>query len=103
MNEVPDWLWQGIATNLLADGLVAAGWLAWKYRAKIIDTLDLTPEDIVVSMQPATLRAKGQPILLSAVSAGRSSSSATGTLTVVCQHSLARRLGELASWYLHVS
>ncbi len=37
MNDVPDWVWQGIATNLAADALVASSWLAWKHKAKITD------------------------------------------------------------------
>ncbi len=40
MNDVPNWVWQGIATNLAADGLIALPWLAylaWKHRAKTAD------------------------------------------------------------------
>jgi hypothetical protein len=39
MNHAPDWLWQGIAANLLTDSLVAAGWLAWKHRKEIAQRL----------------------------------------------------------------
>lgn len=109
MNDVPNWLWQGIATNLLADSLVAAGWLAWKYRNEIANKVQRKP-----------------PVLISAQSVG--SGSATAALTVgksvearwnvlqtvgserqllwnveAPKPSLARRLEELAAWYLHVS
>ncbi len=99
MNEVPDWLWQGIATNLLADGLVAAVLLAWKYRETIAQTL---------SRQPVV---KEAPVLIQ----GSSSVTARPTkITVGSERqilydieaptpSLSRRLEELASWYLHVS
>jgi hypothetical protein len=98
MNDVPDWLWQGIATNLLADGLVAAGWLAWKYREEIANKLRRTPEDIVINLQPLTLRAEPQP---ARITVGKSVD--LRWKVEAPTPSLARRLEELASWYLHVS
>jgi hypothetical protein len=37
VEHVPDWLWQGVASNLISEGLIATPflvWLAWKHREK---------------------------------------------------------------------
>jgi hypothetical protein len=39
MSDVPVWVWQGIAANLVSDALVAAGLLAWKYRGTLAEKL----------------------------------------------------------------
>jgi hypothetical protein len=114
--NIPDWLWQELMADVIWTGIaVSAAWV-WNRRKEIADKLGLSPEDIVINLQPLTLRTEAQPITLSgqAMSSSRSSSSASGTLTVnknvdpswnveAPTPSLARRLEELASWYLHVS
>jgi hypothetical protein len=102
--NVPDWLWQGLVENAIWAGIAfSAGW-AWKsWRAM-----------------------QRKPVLLSGRLQGKSA--LEGTLTVVSKRqtfyavrtaeeskrrssykiesptpSLARRLEELMSWYLHVS
>ena len=99
MNDVPDWLWQGIAANLLADGLVAAGWLAWRYREAIAQTL---------SRQPV-VKESGALAHLSTSAIAHPVKITVGSDRQILYNveaptpSLARRLEELASWYLHVS
>ncbi len=94
MNDVPDWLWQGIATNLIADSLVAAGWLAWKYRHILLDKL---------AQQPVLISAAGGSIGDSAVTLTAGADADLRWKVEAPTPSLARRLEELASWYLHVS
>jgi hypothetical protein len=98
MNDVPDWLWQGIATNLLADSLVAAGWLAWKYRGAIAQTLSRQP---VVKNSAAHLKMSfslsGHPVKVTVASERLSLYDIEAPTP-----SLARRLEDLAAWYLHV-
>jgi hypothetical protein len=67
VEHVPDWLWQGVAANLISEALIGTPvliWLAWKHREKIAEKLRLSQE----------------PVLLSETAVGRSS--AKGTLTV---------------------
>jgi len=90
---VEDAVWWGIAFS--------AAW-AWKNRQGIRHRLKPN-RDVTISMNPAILTAEGQkltPVLLSGTIQGKST--VKGTLTVE-KPSLARRLEELASWYLHVS
>ena len=51
-----DWLWQGIAVNLLSDALVLAAVLAWKRREEIASRLGRTPKPVSVMAQ-ATITA----------------------------------------------
>jgi hypothetical protein len=42
VEHVPDWLWQGVASNLISEGLIATPflvWLAWKHRKEIATKL----------------------------------------------------------------
>ena len=96
--NVPDWLWQNIVSDLLADGLKAAaiGLLAWIYRKLML----MQRKPVTISMNPANLKAEGQPVYVSASIQAKSTVKATAT---VVKPSLARRLEELAAWYLHVS
>jgi|SRR5215211_3212997 len=96
--NVPDWLWQNIVSDLLADGLKAAaiGLLAWLYRKLML----MQRKPVTISMKPANLTAEATPVLVSATIQGRSTVRATATVE---KTSLARRLEELVSWYLHVS
>jgi hypothetical protein len=119
MNHVTDWLlWQGIATTLLADGLVTAGWLVWKYRQEIAqrlrpprtvrvtvtDKLGLTDSASVQTLTGGGTLTVGKSLQSSwNVRAPVSSSLTTGWNVEAPTPSLARRLEELASWYLHVS
>jgi hypothetical protein len=100
MVDVPDWLWQGMT-------IWAAGksieW-AWKHRRTIAEQLRKTPEDIVIQLQPLSVGVEAQPAIVTA----EANLYATGNLDAtgkVQAHkpSLARRLEELAAWYLHVS
>jgi hypothetical protein len=103
MMDVPDWLRQNIATNLLTEGLIAALLLAWKYREWIRHRLEPN-RDITISMNPANLTAEATPVLLSATIQGKSTVEATATVEKSRgTPSLARRLEELVSWFLHVS
>jgi hypothetical protein len=96
--NVPDWLWQNIVSDLLADALKAAaiGLLAWIYRKLML----MQRKPVTISMNPANLTAEGQPVYVSASIQAKSTVKATAT---VIKPSLARRLEELAAWYLHVS
>ncbi len=94
MNDVPNWVWQGIATNLAADGLVGASWLAWKYREALLKRLRRSRPAMVVPLPSLELAANLMPV----------GSQNTAMWNVEAPTpSLARRLEELASWYLHVS
>jgi hypothetical protein len=56
VEHVPDWLWQGVASNLISEGLIATPflvWLAWKHREKILHTLTKQP---VVKRSAAHIR-----------------------------------------------
>jgi hypothetical protein len=96
--NVPDWLWQNIVSEFLADGLkvAAIGLLAWIYRKLML----MQRKPVTISMKPANLTAEGQPVYVSASIQAKSTVKATAT---VVKPSLARRLEELAAWYLHVS
>jgi hypothetical protein len=94
MSDVPDWLWQGLAVWAAGKSLE---W-AWIHRKVIADKLSRTPEDIVINLQPLTLRAEAQPV---SVTVGKSVD--LRWKVEAPTPSLARRLEELASWYLHVS
>jgi hypothetical protein len=96
MNDVPDWLWRELAGNAVWQVIwaiiTAAALWVWKYQKRRTNNRE--------------------PVLLSGEIAGRGEFA--GTLTVGSERqilynveaptpSLARRLEELASWYLHVS
>jgi hypothetical protein len=95
MNDVPDWLWQGLSVWAVGKSLE---W-AWNHRKVIADKVSRTPEDIVINLQPLTLRAEAPPIRIAVTDKLDITDSVTSKVT----SSLASRLGELASWYLHVS
>ena len=95
MTDLAETILSGILTGLAADALWESGKWAWKHREAILSKLG-----------------KRQPVLLSGAIEG--GSTFDGTLTVgksvdlrwkveAPTPSLARRLEELASWYLHVS
>jgi hypothetical protein len=107
MPDAPDWLWKGL--------IVAASWelakWAWANRTQIADKLRRTPKDIVINLQPLTLRAEAQPIHVT-VSDGLGISDSVTTVQKDLNlrwrvespaTPLARRLEELAAWYLNVS
>lgn len=112
MNDIPDWLWRELVGNAVWEIPTVLVPSAWKYRKVIMNALGLKPERRVINLKPLILHAKAQPVLLSGTMEG--GSSLDGTLTVgksvdlrwnieTPTPSLARRLEELASWYLHVS
>jgi hypothetical protein len=104
MNDVPDWLWQGIATNLLTDSVVAAAWLAWKYREAIAQKLSRQP---VVKQASILIQSSStvtvHPTKITVADRLGITDNVNTTIVEEPSHSLARRLEELASWYLHVS
>jgi hypothetical protein len=110
--NIPDWLWRELVGNAVWEIPTVLVPLAWKYRKVIMNTLGLKAERRVINLQPLTLHAKAQPVLLSGTIEGKST--LDGTLTVgksvdlrwnveAPTPSLARRLEELASWWLHIS
>jgi len=48
MNYIPDWLWQNLVADFVRDSLVAAAWLAWKYRRTISNAVTATPQSDVI-------------------------------------------------------
>jgi hypothetical protein len=84
--NVPDWLWQellGEATwkAILTGSAFIAGWALKRRRAM-----------------------QGKPVLVSATIQGKSTVEGTATVEQsLGTPSLARRLEEFVSWYLHVS
>ena len=108
MMDIPDWFWQGVVTNIVADAFGLAVWLAYRNREHLRDRLG----DFTASMTPASLNAEGRTVYISAMGEGTSSAHATITVGTDADlrwnveaptPSLARRLEELAAWYLHVS
>ena len=95
-------LTETILTGLAADAMWESGKWALKHRKMIAGKLNRTPEDVVVHLQPLTLRAEAQPLH---VTVSDKLGITDNALTTVSKggHSLARRLEELVSWYLHVS
>jgi hypothetical protein len=102
MANVPNWLWQELVADAIWTGIAFGAAWTLKNRREILTKLRST------TSSPR----QGQYVDLSGVSTGRSS--ATGVLTIskdldlrwnveAPTPSLARRLEELASWYLHVS
>jgi hypothetical protein len=107
--DIPDWLWQELMADAIWTGIAFGAAWAWKNREAILRKLG-----------------KRQPVLLSGEVSG--GGNMEGTLTAGTERqilydvrslvgserqilynveaptpSLARRLEELASWYLHVS
>jgi hypothetical protein len=93
--DIPDWLWQGLVADAIWTSIAFSGAWAYRHREAILRRLG-----------------KRQPVLLSGTLRGESS--LDGTLTVGKSvdlrwnvepptPSIARRLEELAYWYLHVS
>jgi hypothetical protein len=98
INSVPDWLWQRITTNPLADGLWAAGWSAWRYREEIANKPRRTSEDMVINLQPLTLHAETQPV---SITVGKSAD--LKWKVEAPTPPLGGRLEGLVFWHLHVS
>jgi hypothetical protein len=98
MTDLAETILTGILTGLAADALWESGKWAWKHRQKFADKLRRTPEDIVINLQPLTLHAEVQPARITVGSERR----LLWNIEAPTQ-SLARRLEELATWYLHVS
>jgi hypothetical protein len=106
--NAPDWLWKGLAVWAVSKGIE---W-TWLHREEIASKLRRTPKDIIVHLQPMTLRAESPPVHISAVSqrlssyavrVGEESTRRSSYRIEAPTPSLARRLEELAAWYLHVS
>ena len=93
--NVPDWLWQNIVSDLLADGFKAAaiGLLAWMYRR--LNTIRTPPKP--------TLTAGTQAQILYDVRGLAGTERHILYNVEAVKPSLARRLEDLAAWYLHVS
>ena len=100
--NVPDGLWQGFVENAIWAGVSFCAALEWKHRRMSAGNLERSPEDVVVHLQPLTLRAEAQPMQ---VTVSDKLGITDNVLTTVSKGapSLARRLEELAAWYLHVS
>jgi len=98
---IPDWLWQGLVEDAVWWGIAFSAAWAWKNRERIRHRLGRNPKTIIISMNPANLTAEATPVLMSATI--QAMSTAKATATVKNTSSLARRLEELAAWYLHVS
>ena len=100
--NVPDWLWQGLLVEAIWTGIVGGAAWAWKHRRMSAGKLKRTPEDVVVPLQPLTLRAEAQPMH---VTVSDKLGMTDNVLTTVSKGapSLVRRLEELAAWYLRVS
>jgi hypothetical protein len=103
--NVPDWLWQNIEKNALEEiaavmaivhyTIKAARWAVTKYA-------ESRDKSVTISMQPATLRADAQPLHVTVSDNIGITDSVIAALTKGTP-SLARRLEELAFWYLRVS
>jgi len=70
----------------------------WNHRKDFADKLGRTPKDIVINAQPLTLHAEVPPVHITVASERQILYNVEAPTP-----SLARRLEELASWYLHVS
>ncbi len=98
MTDLAESILTGILTGLAADAMWESGKWAWKHRRMIADKLRRTPEDIVIHVQPLTLSAEIQPARITV-----DKSVDLGWKDESPAPSLARRLEDLAAWYLHVS
>ena len=98
---IPDWLWQGLVEDALWWGIAFSAAWAWKNRERIHHRLECNGKTVTISMNPANLTAEATPVLVSATIQAKSTVKATATVENI--PSLARRLEELAAWYLHVS
>ena len=108
MPNVPDWFWQGLAVWLSAKGIE---WV-WNHRQEVAAKLERTSEDIVINLQPLTLRAEAQPAHVSvvtkrqfsyAVRVAEESRRGSSYRVEALKPTLARRLEDLALWYLRAS
>ena len=92
--NIPDWLWQNTETNLLEE--VAAFMPIVHYTIKAARW--------AVTKYGKSRAIQGKPVYVSATIQGKSTVEATSTVKKsLGTPSPARRLEELASWYLHVS
>ena len=98
MNDLAETVLTGILSGLAADILWDSGKWAWRNRQDIAVRLGRSPRDIVINLQPLTLRAEAQPINVTVGSERQILYNVEAPTP-----SLARRLEELGSWYLHVS
>ena len=71
---------------------------AWTHRKDFADKLRRAPKDVVISLQPLTLRAEAQPIRVTVGSERQILYNVEAPTP-----SLARRLEDLVAWYLNVS
>jgi hypothetical protein len=95
--NVPDWLWQ----ELVGEAISKAIWPAITFSAVLAwKQFERYRKRQTISMNPANLTAEATPVYVSASIQAKSSVKATATVE---KPSLARRLEELAAWYLHVS
>jgi hypothetical protein len=96
--NVPDWLWQGLLENAIWAAIAfSAGW-AWKNSADIRERLNT-----IRTPPKPTLTAGSQRQLLYDVRANVGSERQILYNVEAPKPSLARRLEDLAAWYLHVS
>jgi len=98
---IPDWLWQGLVEDAVWWGIAFSAAWSWKNRERIRHRLERNRKTVTISMNPANFTAEATPVLVSATI--QSKSTVKATATVESTPSLARRLEELAAWYLHVS
>jgi hypothetical protein len=98
MTHIPDWLWQGLVEDAAWTGLAFGVAYAWKHRRTIAARLGKAHEDIVIQMQPMTLKVEAQPSLVTI----EKTLDARWNVEPPAP-SLARRLEDLALWYLRVS
>jgi hypothetical protein len=96
--NVPDWLWQELAADAIWTSIAFGAAWAYRHREVLADKLGRTPRDIVINAQPLTLHAEVPP---ARIKVGKSVD--LRWKVEASTPSLARRLEELASWYLHVS
>jgi hypothetical protein len=124
MTDLAETLLTGILTGLAADALWESGKWAWKNRGDIRNRLGRIPKPITVAMNPANLAAKAHKVTVSDTLGITDNALTTvskdlelqwNVLSTVGKNlhlvwnveaatpSLARRLEDLAAWYLHVS
>jgi|SRR5215203_5242058 len=76
-----DWLWQGIAANLISDALALAIYSAWKRREKILESLSRTPKPIVVPLKPLNISSKLGKAAITAGSEVKAAANVYSTVT----------------------
>jgi hypothetical protein len=111
MTDLAETILTGILTGLAADALWESGKWAYKNRQTVVDKLKRTPNDIVINLQPLSLRAETLPIRVTVNDRlGISDSFTTVRKDLDLRWrveaptpSLARRLEDLVAWYLNVS